>query len=125
MLFLFIFLHTLFSSSIIRQKPRVVLYAAHSLIKHLSPFLRQIDFALDWMHLEAGQALYRYDITPQDQGNRVADKKTGAKFLPYVTTEHNFQIIFPGGGGTPIYWLYGYVPLERVWFSSHLVWYRV
>ena len=28
-------------------------------------------------------------------------------------------------GGTPIYWLYGYVPLERVWFSSHLVWYRV
>ena len=30
-----------------------------------------------------------------------------------------------GGGGTPIYLLYGYVPLERVWFSSHLVWYRV
>ena len=26
-----------------------------------------------------------------------------------------------GGGGTPIYWLYGYVPLERVWFSSHLL----
>ena len=25
-------------------------------------------------------------------------------------------------GGTPIYRLYGYVPLERVWFSSHLVW---
>ena len=25
----------------------------------------------------------------------------------------------------PIYWLFGYVPLERVWFSSHLVWYRV
>ena len=31
----------------------------------------------------------------------------------------------PGGGGTLIYWLYGYVPLERVWFSNHLVWYRV
>ena len=30
-----------------------------------------------------------------------------------------------GGGGTPIYWLYGNEPLERVWFSSHLVWYRV
>ena len=31
-----------------------------------------------------------------------------------------------GGGGegsTPIYWLYGYVPLERVWrFSSQLLW---
>ena len=30
--------------------------------------------------------------------------------------------IRPGGGGIPIYWLYGYVLLERVWFSSHLVW---
>ena len=29
---------------------------------------------------------------------------------------------YTGGGGTPIYWLYGYVPLERVWFSSHLLW---
>ena len=27
-----------------------------------------------------------------------------------------------GGGGTPTYWLYGYVPLERIWFSSHLLW---
>ena len=25
-------------------------------------------------------------------------------------------------GGTPICWLYGYVPLERVWYSSHLLW---
>ena len=44
----------------IRQKPRVVLNVAHSLISHLSPFLRQIDFALDWMHVEAGRAVYRY-----------------------------------------------------------------
>ena len=29
------------------------------------------------------------------------------------------------GGSTAIYWLYGYVPLERVWHSSHLVCYRV
>ena len=27
--------------------------------------------------------------------------------------------------GTSIYWLYGYVPLERVWVSSHLLWDRV
>lgn len=45
--------------SVIRQKPRVVLNVAHSLISHLSPFLRQIDFALDWMHVEAGRAVYR------------------------------------------------------------------
>ena len=31
----------------------------------------------------------------------------------------------PRGGGIPIYWLYGYVPLEREWFSSHLVWYSL
>ena len=31
----------------------------------------------------------------------------------------------PGGRGTPIYWLYGYVPLEKVWFPNHLVWDRV
>ena len=46
----------------IRQKPRVVLNVAHSLISHLSPFLRQIDFALDWMHVEAGRAVYRYSL---------------------------------------------------------------
>ena len=27
-----------------------------------------------------------------------------------------------GRGGTPIYWLYRYVPVERVWFSSYLLW---
>ena len=35
--------------------------------------------------------------------------------------------ITPRGGGVEegsilIYWLYGYEPLERVWFSSHLLW---
>lgn len=37
----------------------MVLNVAHSLISHLSPFLRQIDYALDWMHVEAGRAVYR------------------------------------------------------------------
>ena len=35
------------------------------------------------------------------------------------------ELIARGGGGTTIYWLYGYVPLERVWFSSHLLLDRV
>ena len=30
-----------------------------------------------------------------------------------------------GEGGTPIYKLYGYVPLRRVWFSFNLFWDRV
>lgn len=46
----------------IRHKPRVILNVAHSLISHLSPFLRQIDYALDWMHVEAGRAVYRYNL---------------------------------------------------------------
>ncbi|PFX22568.1 Patatin-like phospholipase domain-containing protein 7 [Stylophora pistillata] len=45
--------------NVIRHKPRVILNVAHSLISHLSPFLRQIDYALDWMHVEAGRAVYR------------------------------------------------------------------
>ena len=39
--------------------------------------------------------------------------------------ESAFRARGGGGGGTPIYWLYWNVPLERVWFSSHLAWYRV
>ena len=31
----------------------------------------------------------------------------------------------PGGYSHILATVYGYVPLERVWFSSHLVWYRV
>ncbi len=31
----------------------------------------------------------------------------------------------PRGGDTPLYELYRYVPLGRVWFSSSLVWDRV
>ena len=54
-------LFCLFSFSVIRHKPRVILNVAHSLISHLSPFLRQIDYALDWMHVEAGRAVYRYN----------------------------------------------------------------
>ena len=42
----------------------------------------------------------------------------------YIIANNTFTILVTprGRGGTPIYWLYGYVPLERVWFSSHLVW---
>ncbi|XP_068617025.1 patatin-like phospholipase domain-containing protein 7 [Brachionichthys hirsutus] len=44
---------------IMRQEPRVVLNVAHTVVKRVSPFVRQIDFALDWMAVEAGHAVYR------------------------------------------------------------------
>ncbi|XP_074916589.1 patatin-like phospholipase domain-containing protein 7 isoform X2 [Chelonoidis abingdonii] len=44
---------------IMRVQPNVVLGMAHSVVKRMSSFVRQIDFALDWMEVEAGRAVYR------------------------------------------------------------------
>lgn len=41
------------------EHPLAVCGLAYDLVQRLSPPLRQIDFALDWMELEAGRALYR------------------------------------------------------------------
>lgn len=38
----------------------MVLNVAHAVVKRMSSFVRQIDFALDWMAVEAGRAVYRY-----------------------------------------------------------------
>ncbi|XP_071947843.1 patatin-like phospholipase domain-containing protein 7 [Antedon mediterranea] len=45
--------------SIMRNKPEVVLKIGHFVVRKLSSFVRQTDFALDWMMIEAGKALYR------------------------------------------------------------------
>ena len=42
------------------KRPKVVLHIARTVIYRLSPFVRQIDFALDWVYIESGRALYRY-----------------------------------------------------------------
>ncbi|KAM5298590.1 LOW QUALITY PROTEIN: patatin-like phospholipase domain-containing protein 7 [Ctenodactylus gundi] len=44
---------------IMRKQPAVVLGVAHTVVKRMSSFVRQIDFALDWMEVEAGRAVYR------------------------------------------------------------------
>uniref|UniRef100_A0A672N740 lysophospholipase n=1 Tax=Sinocyclocheilus grahami TaxID=75366 RepID=A0A672N740_SINGR len=44
---------------IMRAEPRIVLNVAHTVVRRVSSFVRQIDFALDWMALEAGRAVYR------------------------------------------------------------------
>ena len=44
-----------------REQPSVVLSAAHTVAVRMSPFVRQMDFAIDWMAVEAGRALYRCD----------------------------------------------------------------
>ncbi|XP_038960183.1 patatin-like phospholipase domain-containing protein 7 isoform X4 [Rattus norvegicus] len=42
-----------------RKRPDVVLGVAHTVVRRMSSFVRQIDFALDWMEVEAGRAIYR------------------------------------------------------------------
>ncbi|KAJ8413821.1 hypothetical protein AAFF_G00064190 [Aldrovandia affinis] len=44
---------------IMRAEPSVVLNVAHTMVRRVSSFVRQIDFALDWMAVEAGRAVYR------------------------------------------------------------------
>ncbi|XP_012224242.2 neuropathy target esterase sws isoform X1 [Linepithema humile] len=45
--------------TIMREQPTVVLHVAHTVVRRLSPFVRQVDFALDWLFLESGRAVYR------------------------------------------------------------------
>ncbi|KAL5008772.1 hypothetical protein ScPMuIL_014353 [Solemya velum] len=44
---------------IMREQPSVVLNVAYTTLARMTPFVRQIDFALDWMVIEAGKALFR------------------------------------------------------------------
>ncbi len=41
------------------KQPKVVLHIAKTVLERVSPFVRQIDFALDWVYMESGRALYR------------------------------------------------------------------
>uniref|UniRef100_A0A6M2DEI5 Neuropathy target esterase sws n=1 Tax=Xenopsylla cheopis TaxID=163159 RepID=A0A6M2DEI5_XENCH len=45
--------------TIMRERPHVVLHISHSVVKRLTPFVRQVDFALDWQFIESGRAVYR------------------------------------------------------------------
>lgn len=46
---------------IMSNRPSVVLDIANSVVKSLSALVRQCDFALDWVFLESGRAVYRQD----------------------------------------------------------------
>ena len=45
--------------SIMKEQPNIVLNVAHTVVKRMSAFVRQIDFALDWRRIEAGRAVFR------------------------------------------------------------------
>ncbi|XP_022223777.2 LOW QUALITY PROTEIN: neuropathy target esterase sws [Drosophila obscura] len=46
---------------IMRLRPRIVLDLGNGVVRRLSPLVRQCDYALDWIFLESGRALYRQD----------------------------------------------------------------
>uniref|UniRef100_H2Z0F0 lysophospholipase n=1 Tax=Ciona savignyi TaxID=51511 RepID=H2Z0F0_CIOSA len=46
--------------AMMRRYPHMVLNTAHTVMMRVSPFVRQIDFALDWQMVEAGKALFNY-----------------------------------------------------------------
>lgn len=41
------------------EHPMAICGLAYDVVQRLSPIVRQMDFALDWMELKAGRALYR------------------------------------------------------------------
>ncbi|XP_012287845.1 neuropathy target esterase sws isoform X3 [Orussus abietinus] len=45
--------------ALMREQPTIVLHVANTVVRRLSPFVRQVDFALDWLFLESGRAVYR------------------------------------------------------------------
>ncbi|GJQ73889.1 putative phospholipase B [Trypoxylus dichotomus] len=47
--------------SLLKDNPKIVLHIAHMVVRRLSLFVRQVDFALDWVFLESGRAVYRQD----------------------------------------------------------------
>ncbi|XP_041368737.1 patatin-like phospholipase domain-containing protein 7 [Gigantopelta aegis] len=45
--------------SIMSEEPNIVLNVAHTTVRRMTPFVRQIDFALDWQMADAGKAIFR------------------------------------------------------------------
>lgn len=46
---------------LMRQRPYIVLHLGNGVVRRLSPLVRQCDYALDWIFLESGRAVYRQD----------------------------------------------------------------
>uniref|UniRef100_A0A914EL40 Uncharacterized protein n=1 Tax=Acrobeloides nanus TaxID=290746 RepID=A0A914EL40_9BILA len=46
---------------LIEFEPHIVLSIATSVLRRISPFVRAVDYAIDWVLLDSGQAVYRKD----------------------------------------------------------------
>ena len=75
---------------IMRVEPFIVLNVAHTTVRRMSQFVRQIDFALDWQMLEAGKALFRLVIK---EGRLFVTVE--AVWLIYLTYDLLYFMIYP------------------------------
>ena len=66
-----------------------------------------------------------WKIAKQLKDMNIAAQDADALQAHHKAIELERQLTEEPGGDTPIYNLYRYVPLWRVWFSSSLVWDRV
>ncbi|CAD6191793.1 unnamed protein product [Caenorhabditis auriculariae] len=46
-------------SKFLESHPQVYVPIAHNILRFLSPFVRSVDFALEWLRVDSGQAIYR------------------------------------------------------------------
>ncbi|CAF0782025.1 unnamed protein product [Brachionus calyciflorus] len=51
---------------LITAQPTVILSVAHLIVKRMSPFVRQLDFALEWNLIESGSALFRQGVRAEN-----------------------------------------------------------
>ncbi|NWX54578.1 PLPL6 esterase, partial [Promerops cafer] len=109
---------------IMREQPSVVLSVAHTVAARMSPFVRQMDFAIDWMAVEAGRALYRQGdksdctyIVLNGRLRSVIQKGSGKKELVGEYGRGDLVGVVSVTPGTPrgqrsdvLGWLHGLVP---------------
>lgn len=79
---------------IITHQPTVVLSVANNVVKRMSPFVRQIDFALEWNLIESGSALFR-----QDNKAESTYIVLNGRLRSILKTESNKQLVGEFGRG--------------------------
>lgn len=45
--------------SVVRQYPKALFSVTHIISSHLSPLFHQLDFAIEWLSVKSGKALYK------------------------------------------------------------------
>ena len=86
-------------------------------VKRMSPLVRQIDFALEWMLVEAGKALYRYIVSYSSNNRKlicsfnVKDKITSLKMFTLYSMDV-FEVFYRHRIENAVNWLVSMVAVK-------------